>query len=94
MYDNEMLLEGLELSRRFQPHGLSTPELVHRDIKLRYYFRGAAIAQWICLCLSLSSCRPRFESQAHHQFIELFNVKSTKIKKRPGLADFKKKKDM
>ena len=26
--------------------------------------RGAAIAQWIRL--RLSSCRPRFESQAHH----------------------------
>ena len=95
MYDNEMLLEGLELSRRFQPHGLSTPELVHRDIKLRYYFRGAAIAQWICLCLSLSSCRPRFESQAHHlhfhQFIELCNVEKTKINRKvAGIGPFLK----
>ena len=63
---------------------------------------GAAIAQWICLCLT--SCRSGFESQAHHlrffHFIlfKLYichlncNVKRTKInKKRPGLSHFLKK---
>ena len=49
----------------------------------------AAKAQWIHPCLP--SCRPGFESQAHHlhlhQFIELYNVKKTKInKKRPELC--------
>ena len=59
----------------------------------------ATIAQWIRL--RLPSCRPGFESQAHHlcffQFILFklyichlnWNVKRTKInKKRPGLAHF------
>ena len=58
---------------------------------------GAAIAQWICL--RLPSCRPVFESQAHHlSFYHLLSnlcyichVKRTKInKKRPGLAHLKK----
>ena len=39
--------------------------------------RGAAIAQWICLCLP--SCQPWFKSQAHHlslsQFIFEFSCK-------------------
>ena len=63
--------------------------------------RGAAIAQWIRLCLP--SCRPGFESQVHHlrffQFLKLklfichsnWNVKRTKInKKRLGLANLSK----
>ena len=47
---------------------------------------GAAIAQWICL--RLPSCRPGFESQAHHlcfhRFIELCNVEKTKVKQKRG----------
>ena len=63
--------------------------------------RGAAIAQWIRL--RLPSCRPRFESQAHHlrffQFILFklyichlnWSVKRTKIKeKEAGIGPLKK----
>ena len=51
------------------------------------------IAQWICLCLPL--CLPRFESKAHHlrinQICARFVVwKCRNIKKRLGLAHFKK----
>ena len=54
---------------------------------------GAAIAQWICLCLP--SCCPGFESQTYHlrfyQFIlELYNAEKTKIKKEAGIGQFKK----
>ena len=65
-------------------------------------FRGAAIAQWIRL--RLPSCRPGFESQAHHlcffQFILFklyvchlnWNVKRTKNKqKEAGVGPFFKK---
>ena len=51
---------------------------------------GAAIAQWIRLCLPI--CHPRFESHAHHlcfyQFIlNLCHVEKTKVcKKRAGLS--------
>ena len=58
---------------------------------------GAAVAQWIRFCLP--SCRPRFESQAHHlcfyQFeFELWHVEKTKNKqkKRPGLVHLKNRK--
>ena len=57
--------------------------------------RGAAIAQWIRL--RLPSCRPGFESQAHHQcfyqyIFVLCHVEKTKVNKmRPGLAHFFKK---
>ena len=63
--------------------------------------KGAAIAQWIHLCLP--SCRPGFESQAHHQRLfhlkylcYLCHVKRTKIKtkKWPGLAHFFTKKQV
>ena len=55
---------------------------------------GAAIAQWIHLCLP--SCCPRFEFQAHHLCFQLYSylcyichVKRTKIsKKTPGRAHF------
>ena len=52
---------------------------------------GAAIAQWIHLCLPY--CRPGLESQAHHLcFYELCLVENTKInKKRPRLAHLKNK---
>ena len=51
----------------------------------------AAIVQWIRL--PLPSCRPGFESQAHHlrfhRFIELCNVEKTKInKKEAGIGTF------
>ena len=51
----------------------------------------AAIVQWIRL--PLPSCRPGFESQAHHlrfhRFIELCNVEKTKInKKEAGIGPF------
>ena len=55
-------------------------------------FGGAAVAQWIHL--HIPSCRPGFESQAHHlclyqYYLELWNFEKTKIdKKRPGLAHF------
>ena len=52
---------------------------------------GATIAQWICL--HLPSCRPGFESQAHHlclnQFIfEMCHVEKTKINKRASFCLF------
>ena len=56
---------------------------------------GAAIAQWIRL--RPPSCRPVFESHAHHQcfyqlIFDLCHVEKTKInKKSPGLAHFFKK---
>ena len=68
-----------------------------RSLKLRLACKNwcagvAAIAQWICL--HLPSCRPEFESQAHHLCFYLWyicHVKRTKInKKRPGLAHLKK----
>ena len=34
------------------------------------FFEGAAVAQWICP--RLQSCRPGFESQAHHQLFYQF----------------------
>ena len=78
---------------------LSTDQLVAiRNLKELPHW-GAAIAQWIRL--RLPSCRPGFESQAHHlRFFQFklfklyichlnWNVKRTKInKKRPGLAHF------
>ena len=53
----------------------------------------AAIAQWFHLCLPY--CGPRFESQAHHAFFNMYYCncikKIRKInKKRPGLAHFLK----
>ena len=56
---------------------------------------GAAIAQWIRL--RLPSCRPGFESQAHHlsfyQFIfELYHVEKDENKqKEAGIGPFLKK---
>ena len=51
-----------------------------------------AVAQWICL--HLPSCRPGFESQAHHlhfyQFeFEWWRVEKTKINRKRGLAHLK-----
>ena len=51
---------------------------------IKYLNKGAAIAQSIRV--RFPSCRPMFESQAHHlhfhQFIELCSVEKTKINKR------------
>ena len=71
--------------------GCSSPFFLDPSNSSKSYW-GAAIAQWIRL--RLPSCRPGFESQAHHlcfhQFIKkLCNVEKTKInKKRPRLAHF------
>ena len=43
---------------------LLTKPLVTLFKKLRTNLRGAAVAQWIRWCLP--SCRPGFDSQAHH----------------------------
>ena len=55
-----------------------------------------AIAQWIRL--RLPSCHPGFKSQAHHlryhQFIELFNVEKTKIKKEAVIGPFYKESNL
>ena len=66
----------------------ATASVKHKSIN------SAAIAQWIHL--HLPSCRPRFESHAHHlclyhysQFVLYFHVKRTEIsKKRPYLTHF------
>ena len=58
---------------------------------------GAAVAQWIRS--RLPSCRPGFESQAHHlRFFQIWKIwivacwkDENKRKRRPGLAHFKKK---
>ena len=66
---------------------------IQSECTQNYLYRGAAIAQWIRLCLP--SCRPRFQPQAHHQhfyqfIFDLCHVEKTKInKKRPGLAFLK-----
>ena len=48
-------------SEWYRPCGESTLELMHT---LKQQHMGAAIAPWFRICLS--SCGPRFESQAHH----------------------------
>ena len=87
--NNKKMLQGGNQLKSF----IGLELLCKRIETFKFEFWGAAIAQWIRL--RLPSCRPGFESQAHHlrfhEFIELCNVGKTKInKKRPGLAHFLK----
>ena len=95
-FSNNTIKISLEFVRKVVVMIVNFPvKLSATEWSLTNIARGAAMAQWIRL--RLPSCRPGFESQAHHlhfyQFIELCNVEKTKIRqKEAGIGPFKKTK--